>query len=157
MTHDYERKTTDTQRTAWLRSPQAFDDEIRDDILSDLAACESALAAARKRVEELERERDEAASDHAQFTLNAVKAATATLAVERDALRAEVERYKSTAVALWGLLDNIDTSDDACRDNDVAFRRLTREQINKRHGLLVSDGYALTLPAAAAIRQERAT
>jgi len=49
----------------------------------------------------------------------------------------------SIAVGLWNLLDDIDTLDDSCRDNDAEFRWLARERLKKRHDFLVSDGYVL--------------
>lgn len=36
---------------------------------------------------------------------------------------------------LWNLLDNIDTLDDACRENDLAFRELTRKQAKRRFAI----------------------
>ena len=33
---------------------------------------------------------------------------------------------------LWHLLDNIDTLDDACRENDSAFRELSRKHSKRR-------------------------
>ena len=48
---------------------------------------------------------------------------------------------------LWCLLDDIDTLDDACKNNDQAFRQLTRDTQKKRHQILTSDGYNLFLPS----------
>lgn len=47
---------------------------------------------------------------------------------------------------LWELLDDVDTMDDACKFSDVTFRNNTRVLINKRAGVLTSDGYNLYLP-----------
>ena len=44
---------------------------------------------------------------------------------------------------LWDLLDNIDTLDDACKDDDAAFRNLTREQQQRRFEISTSDGYTV--------------
>lgn len=40
---------------------------------------------------------------------------------------------------LWNLLDNIDTLDDACRENDLAFRELTRKQAKRRFDIYNPD------------------
>jgi len=37
---------------------------------------------------------------------------------------------------LWRMLDDIDTLDDACRDNDAAFRALVRDVQRKRFDVL---------------------
>ena len=48
------------------------------------------------------------------------------------------------AEALWQLLDNIDTLDDSCRDNDAAFRRSAVRLSKMRFEMADSDGYSLT-------------
>ena len=48
------------------------------------------------------------------------------------------------ALFLWTLLDNIDTLDDACRDNDGAFRDNVRKQQKRRWEVGDSDGYTVT-------------
>lgn len=66
-----------------------------------------------------------------------------------------LDGYKKIAEALWMLLDNIDTLDDSCRENDAAFRRLSRVQLKKRFEHLESDGYKLSLPSQnAGLQQE---
>jgi hypothetical protein len=57
--------------------------------------------------------------------------------------------WEERAKALWQLLDDIDTADDACRGHDPAFRERTRELVKRRHAILSSDGYALSVPSAA--------
>lgn len=53
---------------------------------------------------------------------------------------------RDRAEALWGLLDDIDTLDDAARDDDAGFRNATREIIRKRVRYFLSeDGQTLTL------------
>lgn len=48
------------------------------------------------------------------------------------------------AEQLWQLLDDIDTTDDACRDNDGAFRQLARDLIKRRHRIAACrDGHSL--------------
>jgi hypothetical protein len=42
--------------------------------------------------------------------------------------------------ALWALLDNIDTLDDACREHDDQFRKLTRAQIKRRFDIYNPEG-----------------
>ena len=54
--------------------------------------------------------------------------------------------WRARAEALWALLDDIDTLDDAVKANDVAYRKEARRIANRRHEILVSDGYALTAP-----------
>lgn len=61
-------------------------------------------------------------------------------------LIAAVELERGRAERLWELLDNIDTQDDACRDNDAAFRRAARRQMKLRGAFLESDGYVLWAP-----------
>jgi len=60
-----------------------------------------------------------------------------------SAAEARTDSDWSIAVGLWNLLDDIDTYDDACRDNDAVFRRRARERLKMRHHFLVSDGYVL--------------
>lgn len=60
-----------------------------------------------------------------------------------DGVRRAVVAHHEAAEALWQMIDDIDTLDDACRDDDAAFRRLVRGVQQKRHGLATSDGYRL--------------
>lgn len=53
--------------------------------------------------------------------------------------------YELAAGLLWQLMDDIDTMDDACRNDDAAFRRIVREKIAKRHQVMKSDGYRVVL------------
>ena len=55
-----------------------------------------------------------------------------------------VERKR--AEALWQLLDDIDTLDDSCRDNDAEFRKQARAYFRARYEHLTSDGYVLYTP-----------
>jgi len=80
--------------------------------------------------------------------------------VEQDEAADEIERmtkyaahcdeliaaYKATSAQeqlfrLWRMLDDIDTLDDACRDNDAAFRALVRDIQRKRFEVLTGDGF----------------
>lgn len=53
----------------------------------------------------------------------------------------EEEMARRAAVALWMLLDDIDTLDDACRDNDAEFRRLARETQRLRFAKLSGEQF----------------
>ncbi len=64
--------------------------------------------------------------------------------MSREQLKAERDRFKAHAERLWQLLDNIDTLDDSCRDNDMAFRLNTRKHLKARFDIAGSDGYTLT-------------
>ena len=49
---------------------------------------------------------------------------------------------------LWNLLDNIDTLDDACKEDDVAFRKMAyREQRKRFQTGITTDGYTLDMSA----------
>ncbi len=52
--------------------------------------------------------------------------------------------WEEVARFLWVLLDNIDTLDDACKDDDAAFRKQTRVQQKKRWLISDSDGHEVT-------------
>ena len=52
--------------------------------------------------------------------------------------------WSSHAMFLWDLLDNIDTLDDACKGNDLAFRKAVRKQQQRRYEISASDGYNVT-------------
>ena len=53
--------------------------------------------------------------------------------------------WEERAKALWQLLDDIDTADDACREHDRTFRERVRALVKRRHGILVSDGHVLSV------------
>jgi hypothetical protein len=52
--------------------------------------------------------------------------------------------WESHTRFLWDLLDNIDTLDDACKDDDLAFRNLARTQQHRRYEISDSDGFVVT-------------
>jgi|TARA_R110000737_G_scaffold90642_3_gene122931 hypothetical protein len=52
--------------------------------------------------------------------------------------------WESQARFLWDLLDNIDTLDDACKGDDLAFRSHARTQQARRFEISDSDGYVVT-------------
>jgi hypothetical protein len=47
-------------------------------------------------------------------------------------LELELELMMKQRDELWVLLDNIDTLDDGCRENDAAFRELARKHLRRR-------------------------
>lgn len=63
------------------------------------------------------------------------------IAVEGRATLLEAERdaYVAQRDDLWALLDNIDTLDDSCRDDDRAFRDAARRQQKKRFDIYNPD------------------
>jgi len=46
-------------------------------------------------------------------------------------------------LALWGLLDDIDTATDVYKNDDAGFRRFMLRKLAERHNVLYSDGYKL--------------
>lgn len=62
----------------------------------------------------------------------------------RDALIKELVR---AAKFLWDRLDDIDTLDDACRENDKAFRENVRQVQRRRFEVGTTDGFSITLNA----------
>lgn len=60
----------------------------------------------------------------------------------------DVKELQEMARKLWGLLDDIDTLDDACREHDGMYRNAVRIRQKQRHLVLTSlDGYTLEKPA----------
>ena len=53
----------------------------------------------------------------------------------------ERDEWEQVARFLWSLLDNIDTLDDAARDNDASYRAHTRAQQKRRWEVGQSDGH----------------
>lgn len=51
----------------------------------------------------------------------------------------EIELLRRKAVALWDLLDDIDTLDDACRQDDHSFREATRTTQRRRFEIFSLD------------------
>jgi len=88
--------------------------------------------------------------------IDELRACIAQLERERDAALVEVEWYAIIARFLWTLLDNIDTLDDAVRDNDSAFRHNTRIQQKRRWEVGNSDGYTVTFKERAALAPAKA-
>lgn len=60
-----------------------------------------------------------------------------------DALRLldKERRSHKAALALWSMLDDIDTLDDRVKDDDVAYRVRARAIQKKREEIMTSDGY----------------
>ena len=57
-----------------------------------------------------------------------------------DVAMKSMEHWRNVAFDLWRVLDNIDTLDDACKDNDSEFRKHAIIQATKRHGILLLEG-----------------
>lgn len=55
---------------------------------------------------------------------------------------------EAAAQFLWKLLDDIDTLDDAARDDDVSFRKNCREIQRRRFEVGATDGYTVTFSYA---------
>ena len=63
--------------------------------------------------------------------------------------RAEIERLERVAQFLWKLLDDIDTLDDSCREDDQSFRKAVYRAQQKRWTTgAKSDGYIVDLSKA---------
>jgi hypothetical protein len=66
-----------------------------------------------------------------------------TLAATADSSPApqsdDMARLVQQRDALWALLDNIDTLDDSCRDNDLGFRLRVRSRLRKRFDIFNPD------------------
>lgn len=54
--------------------------------------------------------------------------------------------WEARAKELWALLDDIDSADDSCKNNDALFRTIARGKVHKRFKILDSDGYNLLEP-----------
>lgn len=54
--------------------------------------------------------------------------------------------WEARAKALWKLLDDIDTLGDSMKPEVTPYFRAVNGIAEKRHALLKSDGYELTLP-----------
>ena len=52
-------------------------------------------------------------------------------------------KEKDVAEELWKLLDDIDTEDDKCRENDEEFRNRVRKIIAQRTRFIFSDSQKL--------------
>jgi hypothetical protein len=51
--------------------------------------------------------------------------------------------YKKAAIALWQIIDDIDTYSDMAKDDDTLYRSLVYRKQLLRHNILTSDGYSL--------------
>jgi hypothetical protein len=68
------------------------------------------------------------------------------------AAEAREAKMMKQAVCLWGILDDIDTLDDVCRDQDDLFRSLTRAAQQKRHEIMSGEEWDI---ARAAIEENQ--
>jgi hypothetical protein len=55
---------------------------------------------------------------------------------------------KQIAIELFGLLDNIDTLNEVCKDNDRAFRALCMQEVAMRFDYAETDGAKIYLGRA---------
>lgn len=63
---------------------------------------------------------------------------------ELKELHHDEEMFRNMSVRLWQLLDNIDTLDDTCKENDEAYRINARFQAQQRTAYMESpDGNSL--------------
>lgn len=53
--------------------------------------------------------------------------------------------FVSTARALWGIIDDIDTIDDVFKGDDEGYRLAVRRKVGDRFNYGSSDGYALEI------------
>ncbi len=53
----------------------------------------------------------------------------------------KVTDWRAVALFLHGLLDNIDTAEDAAKSNDAAYRAMVHKYQRKRFEVSVTDGY----------------
>lgn len=58
----------------------------------------------------------------------------------------DVARLQAIVVALWDILDDIDTIDDMVRDDDEMYREMVSRVQTNRLKYLETDGYDLYLP-----------
>lgn len=58
----------------------------------------------------------------------------------------ELEIWKKAAMDLWQIIDDIDTASDMFKPEKTAYYNFIQKQQAKRHVILFSDGYNLTLP-----------
>lgn len=66
------------------------------------------------------------------------------LAEKNADLRAERNAAQEDRSFLWQLLDDIDTIDDAAKDNDKRFRDMVRAVQQRRFEISRSDGYTVS-------------
>lgn len=57
------------------------------------------------------------------------------------------EEWEAVAGYLFRLLDDIDTLDDSCRENDHAFRECVRHVQRRRFEVATTDGYKVSFHA----------
>jgi hypothetical protein len=62
--------------------------------------------------------------------------------------------WEQMAVALWDILDDIDASDDMCKEDDKLFRGVVMKlQAKKNHYMYSPDGYELEVTDGVSIRE----
>ncbi len=60
---------------------------------------------------------------------------------EHDMTEPDWLDYRAISVFLWGLLDDIDTTSDMAKSNDVAYRNRVERIQKRRFEVSTSDGY----------------
>ncbi len=61
--------------------------------------------------------------------------------------RHEKMAWRELVETLWDIIDDIDTMDDVCRGDDVAYRKAVRRLQKKRWETgITTDGYTLAIP-----------
>jgi hypothetical protein len=58
----------------------------------------------------------------------------------------DLSLLREIAVALWVLLDNIDTAGDIAKENHELYRSMTEKYQSQRWKFITSDGYRLYIP-----------
>lgn len=66
------------------------------------------------------------------------------LAGDRDMYIEEIKQFRTAAIFLFGLLDDIDTMDDIVKGDDVRYRNNVRNIHKRRFEIAETDGYNLT-------------
>ena len=65
-----------------------------------------------------------------------------------------MEEYKEIAIALWSIINDIDTYSDMAKGDDKLYRSLVEKKQKERFKYLWSDGYDLFLPDGDKITNE---
>lgn len=60
-----------------------------------------------------------------------------------EAAESAIREYQAAAHKLWKILDDVSTLDDACKNDDAAFRSRVRAHVERRSEVFGSDGYRL--------------
>lgn len=58
----------------------------------------------------------------------------------------DIKTLQNLVTGLWDLLDNIDTTSDIAKGNEIIYRQQVERIQRRRFDLVTSDGYDLFLP-----------